>query len=48
MNIDNNAWLTLYQEEFSRTRYIYHFTSIEKDCQAKNCLRESVLQVYGN
>lgn len=30
MNIDNNAWLTLYQKEFNRTNYIYHFTSIEK------------------
>jgi hypothetical protein len=30
MNFDNNAWLTLYQENFERKRYLYHFTSIEK------------------
>lgn len=30
MNIDNNAWLTLYQKNFNRTNYLYHFTSVEK------------------
>ncbi len=30
MNIDNKAWLTLYDEHFKNDNYIYHYTSIEK------------------
>lgn len=30
MNIDNKAWFTLYQDDFNRDGYLYHFTSIEK------------------
>lgn len=30
MPFNNKAWLTLYQSEFQRDSYLYHYTSIEK------------------
>ena len=30
MKFDNKTWLTLYQSEFQRDCYLYHFTSVDK------------------
>lgn len=30
MKFDNKVWLTLYQDEFQRDEYLYHYTSVEK------------------